>query len=163
MLAREDVEAEASGKIVRLVVQGSTSAAIPAAQIVARGALIVALVDCLEAAGRSVEVSVSFAVSHDGDRSETVFCAKRAGEPVEIDRLAFVLAHPSMQRRLAFACWESDAPYIVKAGLSYGYVSDAADRGDLYIPGSDSRIITDGDAVAWFRRQLAALGITFDA
>lgn len=164
MLAREEVEAEGAGKIIKLVVQGVASAAISKAEIIKKGALIVALVDALESAGRSVELVVDFT---SGDcapnRVSAILTAKRAGEPVEIDRLAFILAHPSMLRRFAFGIFEKHPDFMNWAGIGYGTCGHADDRGDLYIPGSDLRVITDGAAAAWMRSQLAAVGITFDA
>ena len=68
-----------------------------------------------------------------------------------------------MLRRLIFACYERDAQFMTVASGSYGYCADAEDRGDLYITGSDTRFISDGNAADWMRGNLAKLGITFDA
>jgi hypothetical protein len=164
MLARETEETEGAGKILKIVVQGVASFAISKMEIMRKGALIVALVDALESAGRSVELVVDFTSGDTApNRTSASLTAKRAGEPVEIDRLAFVLAHPSMLRRFAFGVFEKNAAFMTWAGSGYGTCGHADDRGDIYIPGSDLRVINDGEATKWIRAKLAEIGITFDA
>ncbi|EIP96859.1 hypothetical protein OpiT1DRAFT_01284 [Opitutaceae bacterium TAV1] len=67
-----------------------------------------------------------------------------------------------MLRRLVFSCLEQDEVLMRAAGYSFGSCGNICDTGDLYIPPSDLRVITDGNAVAWIRSHLAPLGITFD-
>lgn len=163
MFAREDIEVETVGKIVHLVVNGTASAAISSKEIIKRGALIVALVDALEASGFSVEATLTFHGKIGGVETEQFIPIKSAGEPVEIDRLAFCIAHPSCFRRLGFSCWEHDAAYMAKCYYSgYGRCAESNEKGDIYVPSSDLTYITDGEASAWVKSHLAPLGITFD-
>lgn len=163
MFAREYIETETVGKIIRLVVNGTASAGIDSKEIIKRGALIVALVDSLEMSGFSVEVILTFHGKDAGVSTEQIITVKSAGDPVEIDRLAFCIAHPSCFRRLGFSCWEHDPLYMAKHYRSgYGRCAESSDKGDIYIPSSDLTRITDGEASRWVRDHLAPLGITFD-
>jgi hypothetical protein len=56
------------------------------------------------------------------------------GQTLDTDRLAFMLAHPSMLRRLWFAFAESH-PELEHLGSGFGPVTDPADLDDLDYPG----------------------------
>ncbi len=90
----------------------SAEASVPRSVIMQRGALAVAMVQALETAGFSVELSV---VSGAG-----LLCGKPKGtfhfdyairvkdsdQPINTDRVAFAIMHPSMLRRVGFAITE---------------------------------------------------------
>lgn len=91
--------------IYRFIVSMFSSGSLTPETLMRRGAAILSWVDRLENQGARCEVmmvgagggSTSFFLS---------FMAKRADEPLDVDRLAFVLVHPSMFRRIVFACHE---------------------------------------------------------
>ena len=75
------------------------------------GGVILSEIDKLESAGYSVNLTVH---KYSGDYDDKFTCdvavnVKRASEPLEIDRLAFVLTSPAMQRRLMFRALEHAA------------------------------------------------------
>lgn len=93
-------------KVIKIVANICVSAAVRAETIFARGAACLAAVDIIESLGRRVELWVGLGVSHAGRRIETHVMVKPAGQPAELDRLAYVLCHASMLRRICFAHME---------------------------------------------------------
>jgi hypothetical protein len=119
----DDQGNERSQKVVKIVANISVSAAVNKETIYARGAACLAAVDLLETLGQRVELWIAIGVngSSQFDKREytqldTQVCVKSAGQPVETDRLAFVLCHASMFRRIGFAHFELNGFH---AGMSY--------------------------------------------
>jgi hypothetical protein len=110
------VEAPSFGKVVKIIVNLSASAGCGAETLFRRGAAAVLLVDALESVGIRCEVwALPKSVSKDGDSVEkgsrksamvAHVLVKAADDPVELDRLAFMLAHPAVLRRLGFRLME---------------------------------------------------------
>lgn len=105
-----------SGRVVTIRLNACVSGGLQADAIVARGVAVLVAVDILESLGKRCEVIVSQATSTYGrggdagsvrdlhlDANVTV---KRAGEPVDLDRLAYSVAHPAFFRRLGFRFME---------------------------------------------------------
>lgn len=171
----EETEADRSGsKIVKIVVSGSVSAAIPSDVIEARGAAVCALVECLEIAGFRCEVLLSQGFSGESFRignCEATVIIKESTAPIQFDQLAFALVHPGSLRRIAFKWLES---CVGEAGkkltlVNYGHPKDSSlrEEANIYIPkmlsSGDVRDFQTPKAVEdWIIRQLAAQGITLE-
>lgn len=97
---------ERSDKVVKIVANVSVSAAVRPETIFARGAACLAAVDIIESLGRRVELWIGLGLSDMGKRIETHVLVKPSSQPVELDRLAYVLCHASMLRRVLFAHME---------------------------------------------------------
>lgn len=106
-----------ASRVVSIRLNACVSGALQADAIVARGVAVLVAVDLLESLGRRCEVTVSQATStsggyggHAGSTPDlNLDCnviVKRPGEPVDIDRLAYTVAHPSWFRRLGFKFME---------------------------------------------------------
>jgi hypothetical protein len=153
-----------SGKIVRILMNLSASCCVDVETIMRRGAAACALADALETAGRSVEIIMSAATNY-GWNVETYVPVKAAGEALEMDRMAFLLAHPSSFRRLIFSAWEHEPEHIRKAneyrtGGSYGYPGSTKDElANIVIPEADAREHRSDEAILkWIGEQLRAQG-----
>ena len=127
--------------IVRLLVQRAGSAAYSVDEFTNYGAAIMSYIEGLEGAGFRCEVTVCFAsdFQSDGDQFTTVV-VKRAEEPIEIDRMAFVMVHPAFFRRIAFAVYEAtEGLSDILNRNAYGYSrnprADEAERGQIIVPG----------------------------
>ncbi len=92
-------------KVVQLQISLAVSANVPANDLFWRGAVAVAVLHNLEARGFSVKLMVDFSTSHD-KLCSIILPAKDSGQPLDIDRLAFLIANPASFRRLAFSVWE---------------------------------------------------------
>lgn len=96
---------ESPSKIIPILIDITTPAMTDTESIKRRGGAVVSWLDHLENKGWSVELTVRFSGCNDF-RGKEVFCqhvvVKQAGEPMDIDRLLFMMAHPAGLRRLMF-------------------------------------------------------------
>lgn len=105
----EDGDAVAS-RVVSLRINQAVSAAVDTDTICARGVTVLCAIDLLESCGIRCEVILSKACLASGTKSgsiknrrvESHVVLKRASDPVDLDRLAFWIAHPSSFRRFGF-------------------------------------------------------------
>lgn len=88
--------------IVRLLVNGSVSARYMANEIFNYGAALSSIIDGLEQNDVRCEITVCFPGEAGGSKMSCNVRIKEAGEPLNLDTLAFAIAHPSMLRRLTF-------------------------------------------------------------
>ena len=108
--------------IVRLVVQRGGSAAYDPEEFMNYGAAVLSYIEGLEAASFRVEIEVAFAANIPPVDHYLSVIVKRAEDPLEIDRLAYVLTHPAFFRRIGFAVKES-TPGVAEHlhSQAYGY------------------------------------------
>lgn len=94
------------GRIVKFLVNVTSSSGIREDKAFIRGAVAMAFIDALERFGYRVELWVGEVGLMS---SKSIFirtCLKRANEDYELDRIAFALCHPSVQRRMFFRIYE---------------------------------------------------------
>jgi len=117
------MESTKTKPVVKLVVNVAVSGAVTAATIMTRGGAILSWVDGLEAEGFRCEIDVI----ESGLFRETTpnplgvlytVKVKRADEPLDIDRVAFWVCHPAIQRRIFFAAYERSPELGTMLGLS---------------------------------------------
>lgn len=142
MIRFEDTEEKGAGKLLTLGASFSAASNIPAGEIIRRGAVLCALADTLESVGHRVEIIITHTVRDSGsDRHGTTITIKRHGDPVDVDRLAFLLCHPDMLRRIHFSAEEREPAEIRHrfgfAGGFYGFPDDTP-VGDIYFPAMKS-------------------------
>jgi hypothetical protein len=101
--ANDDVARSGSQRVVRLYCNLGVSASVTHDAIFARGACVLAAVDVLETLGVRVELWAAKATEKRANASkihQVEVLVKSAGQAVDVDRLAFILCHPSCLRRL---------------------------------------------------------------
>jgi hypothetical protein len=102
------------GRIVKIVYDYGANGSVPAADMLKRGAVVAVLVDTLSTLGLSVELNGETTVKIGELGTHTTLVRLHdAREPMDINSLAYAIAHPSMLRRLTFSVRE-----ISKFGLS---------------------------------------------
>lgn len=146
MVSFHEVESQAKGKVVKVAVNLAMHFSMSATEAFQRGAIAIALCDALERAGRTVEIVGAFLTCGDNGLSRPLFAVavtlKRAGDMIDADRLAFMLCHPAVARRISFALRELQSDALrAKIGNSYGYSGtlDAEDASaDVVIPQNPS-------------------------
>lgn len=119
--------------IVRIVVNVGASCHVDAGDIINRGAAILALIDRVQATGQRVELVAELHGRSADDTFLFSVTVKRPEEPVDLDRIAYAIAHPSMLRRSFFRVMEFTVPYRVSG---YGNATDLKDHltgKDVYI------------------------------
>lgn len=104
-------------------VNGGTSN-ISAKSLMLRGAAVLSLCDQLEKRGYSTEINLVSETNGGYGITRTTFikrvAVKPAGEPIDLDRMAFALAQPAVHRRLHFALIEQHRELESIFGSSYG-------------------------------------------
>lgn len=94
-----------------------------------KAAVVAAIIDVIEDSGYSVElIACSASANHATPISvafvhETAVVVKRAGDSVDIGRMAFAIGHSGFFRRLVFACRGID-PFNKPLGSSLGVTCD---------------------------------------
>lgn len=154
MHSQENLPYEAP--VIRLYAGANANVSCTVGQVNNYGAALLCLIDALEENGQSVEL-VWYAACYgakpgrkrkDGTRKwhcvDNQFFGievtlKRAGEHLDLDRLAFALGHPSMSRRLACAIREIDLDYMsieeIHGFPVATYPAFAREPGTVYLPG----------------------------
>lgn len=109
--------------IVRLIVNVSVSGNVPRDVIYARGGAILAWIDEMEKCGYRCEIMVVEAGlfgSQGNSPKGVMFMAtgKLPEEPLDIDRMSFLLCHSAVQRRVFFSLYETDKVFEETVGLT---------------------------------------------
>jgi hypothetical protein len=167
-----------SGKIIKFLVNCTVSAGVPSNVIETRGAVIGAMIDCLEHEGYSVEVETTYYCSQWLDSGGTGtfdirIPIKAAGEYLQPDQMAFAMVSPSWLRRIGFSLCVQCGPIGKQASRSGGYGSPkevdpeqlTEERVDLYFPMAhlyDTQWQSPESALPWIKQQLELFGIKLD-
>lgn len=101
------------------------------------GARIASMIDAIENEGVSVNLTIRFRILSVKDKKTVITTdieAKTAGQPLDMDRLIFMIAHPAFFRRIIFRVWERDE-YKKHLGMSYGYAMTGIPKtGEFFLP-----------------------------
>jgi hypothetical protein len=131
------VESESYGRVIRLAVGRSYSAAVPADVIVHVCSRVLAWIASIEQHSKiSVELTLLTSENQCGLHNVTLCTVKRAGEALDLSEIAFALVCPAFFRRLCFRVIESLPRDCQNHG--YGYPGSIPDhikkRFDLVLP-----------------------------
>ncbi len=141
-------------------------------QIQNRGAAVLGMIDAVESVGYSAEVDL---IVGSEQRKNTLIYkirVKNAGEPLDMDRLAFCLMHPAFNRRISWSAREHEDDATRKAfryheGGAYGHPIDLPDeeKSDdaCYVNSMNGyerrHFKTENDGAEWVKRQLKEQGL----
>lgn len=136
--------------VIKLVCEQWGSCGVDRKQLIHRGAAICAVVDRFEAMGARVEVTARFSCSasqytrHQATKKNCIIdvTGKLAGEPLEVDRLAFLLAHPATLRRMFFRQLETfpggkHEPFHKYCGMPPLSCTRGVERNEIFIPSAN--------------------------
>jgi len=158
---------DGAGEVLTVFANISASAGFSAAGYMQKGVLICALVDLLERFNYRVELIVGMATSRT-TTAENVITLKKPGDALNMDRVAFAIAHPSCLRRLGFAVWEMMPGNIrdavdIRRGKGYGRPTSIKWENAIVIEGGDIAVAsTLTGQRQWLSQQLAAQGIIWE-
>ncbi len=134
MFVPQDDGASNAKPIVRIAVNVVCSGWVDAQDIINRGAAVIALIDKIQSEGQRVELVAFCHVEGRGDdRIIASVTVKRPEEPVDMDRIGFALAHPSMLRRAMFRVIECLCPYYLSGYGRCGHFDDVLKNSDMNI------------------------------
>ena len=85
--------------IIRLAFDRNAHSGVGAAEIERFGIAVLSHIDKLESDGQSVELAACLSIKSEGVHTTIQIILKRAGEPLELDRLSYTMGHASMIRR----------------------------------------------------------------
>ena len=139
--------------IVRIDYNHWVHAGVDINSMMLRGAAIVSLADTLERQGFSIELRIvgnSKEAYHGRKTFRYSIVYKLAGEPLDLDRAAFAIAHPASMRRLAFAIMEQHGELETSFKGNYGIpmyeANSTANESQnldamtiLFVPGASAR------------------------
>lgn len=161
---------EGSGKVLRIIINGFYSSGFDAATIMRRGAATLALIDALENAGRSCELVMALSGSGSMNKSSNdihteLVPLKQAGEAAEMDRLAFICAHPASFRRIGFSVGENEDKETrehfgcYQGGFYYFPATYTDDTADIVIPDASFFVAQDERSLMqWIAAELKKQG-----
>ena len=114
-----------------------------------RGLMAAGVVDALEQMGHTVTLDVVILLEghDDKDRFAQVVNVKRPSEPLDLERVVYSCAHPSMLRRLTFAVLESlDSAQRLRMNVLSGY-GRVSDEPSMFFPESEQPDLYIGNAM----------------
>jgi len=161
------IEQGQGNRVIHIVYNATASSGISAETITAKGAAVAALIESLEYAGIRVALNIIWRVRGYGSNTYTSNMSvpvKYAEQPLDIDRLAFALAHPGTLRRLMFAVCESSEYFVKECNSGYGSIQEppVSEQGDLYIAASmygEPQWTSEANTVAWILAELKKQGV----
>jgi len=133
-------------QIVKILVNVAVSCGVSRDVITRRGATVLALNNAFESSGMNTEITLVWSSVGRGDSNNkfvVTTIAKRSGEYIEPDRLAFLLACPDFVRRVIFGALSHEPDFIT---LNFGFYrgggygrpcpapQDMQDEADIYLP-----------------------------
>ncbi len=120
-----------TGRIVKILLNAFISCGVDHKAIFQRGAAAFALADAIEQSGLRCEISLVLATisrSGNGEMSDVLIPLKAADQHVEPDRMAFMLAHPSIFRRFMGKLYDQESESeFQKHWSSWGMPGDLTD------------------------------------
>lgn len=164
------------GKVITFVVPICYSNKVAHTAVVNRGLALATLSAAIIEAGHSVEIWCGDAgMVSQSIRHRVMIRVISAGEPLDIGRLIFAMAHPAMCRRLLLGLWDSRKPDIVLAMVNANYGGPPFDCriADLpeeivdpyifpYLEENDTQWDDLDTALAWCGEMFADLGLIQD-
>jgi len=96
------------GKVLRFFLNRSASCDVDANAIVRKGIALCSMIKTMTLLGYSTEITLTVAVMKNNCNYEIFIPVLHAGDPLNMDTLAFMFIHPSVLRRLFFAVVECE-------------------------------------------------------
>jgi hypothetical protein len=130
--------------IIRIDYNNVCSFMITPAAMMKMGAAVLSFAQTLELAGYAVELRIIGNMTSNRKKFRYNVTYKRAGEPLDLERAAFAIAHPSTMRRFALGLLEQHADLQHFGEDGHGYPMRAPNDptsgqpgGAIYIPPAD--------------------------
>ena len=169
------VEAPKEGKVFTLLVDASMAWHNSQDQVIARGAVLCALIESFNLMGYQLEIWVEKTVASTSVRkgfASVLVPVSKAGDPLDIDQIMFAVGHPDFNRRILWSYMESVPDYATKfgyhsgAGRYYGLTKQGAHMNGFVnasvIVSLDGNTAMTRDPVAWILGQLELQGVISD-
>lgn len=163
-----------TGRVIKIAVPVCYPSTMRAETVKARGAAVMALVNAFAMMQHPVEIyaGISFEGDKHGskkDRLSYSIKVQDADQPLNMGRVMYALAHPTMLRYLGFAAEHQEKEEAVSSfsiGGSYGHPSYAMQIEDLNINVENAIILpplmsnygwSEEESVVWIKQQLTMI------
>ena len=165
------VEAPKEGKVFTLLVDASMAWYNTQDEVIARGAVLCAMVEAFNMLGFQLEIWVEKTIaSKDLKELATVLVpVSKAGDPLDVDQIMFAVGHPDFNRRIIWSYMETVPDYASRFGCRqvggyYGMTKQGAHMNSFVnasvIVSLDGNTDMTRDPVAWILGQLEMQGVT---
>lgn len=117
-------------KVVRIIYNMTMNSDTEAEDIMNAGLTVLKIAYSMERKGYRVRIDVNpFLAKKNDEETCALVCVKDWRQPIDIKKVAFPIAHPSMFRRLGFR-WLESTPNLSDSGWIHGYGRslEAADK-----------------------------------
>ena len=150
------------GKVIRIHYNTGGLGGATAECMTARGVAVLALIDALTMLGASTEVTVETSAHYGGGTITAMGKVKEAHEPLDVNRLTFILGNPAMHRRINWAtraafglngCRDGGAAGSCRITMADEVAADVIVAKDHSV---DDAIVADPEG--WILRTLEGLG-----
>lgn len=168
-----DSDADTKGSsrnVVDILINACVSSGVNAKVIEERGAAMLALAEALEQRGKRVRITVGMA-NRSGCGIDYRIVVKQPGQPLNLNSVAFAVAHPSFFRRFIFSAMETESASVRKSvGVpgGYGYVGEFKDvpESTIYLKGADwtdeNKWNDPGFVQGWIKEEMRKQGIEIE-
>lgn len=125
MRESQPIKVMRTGRVVKVLVPVCCGAFINSSTMIARGSAVMALVDAFAMMQHSIEVYAVIAIGA-GTNAHLSYAVKvqESDQALNMGRIMYALAHPTMLRKLGFAAEHMESPEVqsrFSIGGSYGY------------------------------------------
>lgn len=108
-------------KVVRIIYNMCMNSGTDADDIMNAGLAVLKIANALERKGMRVRVDVNpFLAERNREKVCALVCIKDWRQPIDLKKIAFPVAHPSMFRRIGFR-WLETVPELKEQGFTSGY------------------------------------------
>lgn len=114
------------GKILRFFLNRIVSCSVSANVIIRKGVALFSMIKAILMLGYTVEITLVVSSENNGCHYEVFIPVLHAGDPLNIDTLAFMFIHPAVLRRLYFAIAECESAEIRSL---FGFIDDRGGYG----------------------------------
>lgn len=143
-------------KHVRVLFNASAAGFCSNRAIQIRGAMLASLVDCLERAHYRVSVDMIYGNEQIKEKPRVLVCVKRDLDPLDVDRVAFLMCNPMCLRSLWFAFMEHKG--WNSTGVIAYHLTPEDKLYDVWLDRLDEDL-NEIQAIQWVKSQLVKMGV----
>lgn len=141
-------ERKPCGRVIRLAVEIGGMGCVDACTMANRGQAIIALINSLELAGHSVELTIVRAFRNvHGENYKFLIPIKHAGQAINMKRLQFMIGHPAFYRRCLFALSEFAQGHSIRGCMTW--TESHAPEGFTHIRHDAGRAYSLDESLTW--------------
>jgi hypothetical protein len=112
MVTLQEYISSGYGKVLRFFLNRTVSCGVDTRVIIRKGVALCSMIKTMTLLGYAIEVTLTIAIKRGNRNYEVFIPVLHAGDPINMDTLAFMFIHPAVLRRLCFAVAECEPSEI---------------------------------------------------